>query len=226
MRREDGPILNPPARIRASGRFIGCGSMEWKYSSSRSSLEPMTFAFPLMGGFRSGWAYFESTRQDPRERQIYRVRLNGMEIQQLTKQPGTHDLRLSPDGRFLVDDFSSITDPPETRLLKSDGTYLSTLDKPANHLSNYALGLTELVSIKAADGTTLYARLVRPANFNPQKKYPVIVYVYGGPHFQIVRNEWGTTSLLDQLLAEHGFLIWSLDNRGSWGRGHAFETVV
>src|SRR5579883_2718450 len=175
---------------------------------------------------KGGWAYFESTRQDPRERQIYRVRLNGMEIQQLTKQPGTHDLRLSPDGRFLVDDFSSITDPPETRLLKSDGTYLSTLDKPANHLSNYALGLTELVSIKAADGTTLYARLVRPANFNPQKKYPVIVYVYGGPHFQIVRNEWGTTSLLDQLLAEHGFLIWSLDNRGSWGRGHAFETVV
>ncbi|HLI34189.1 MAG TPA: S9 family peptidase, partial [Terriglobia bacterium] len=175
---------------------------------------------------KGGWAYFESTRQDPRERQIYRVRLDGTEMQQVTRQPGTHDLHLSPDGRFLVDDFSSITDPPETRLLKSDGTYISTLDKPVNYLSEYALGQTEFVSIKAVDGTTLYARLLRPPNFDPYKKYPVIVYVYGGPHFQIVRNEWGTTSLLDQLLAEHGFLIWSLDNRGSWGRGHAFETVV
>lgn len=175
---------------------------------------------------KGGWVYFESTKPDPRQRQIFRVRLDGSGLERLSKQASTHDLSLSPDGRFFVDHFSSLTTPPESRLMKSDGSYVATIDRPENHLAEYALGRTDFVTLKANDGRTLYARLVKPPDFNQHKKYPVIVYVYGGPHFQMIRNQWGTTSWLDQLFAEHGFLVWSLDNRGSWGRGHAFETVV
>lgn len=173
-----------------------------------------------------GWVYYESTDPDPRERQLYREHLDGSDFQRLTHQHGTHALTLSPDGRYLIDRFSSITTPPVVRLLDSNGTRLATIDKPANHLSDYELGTTQFVTLKAADGSPLYARLVKPPNFNPHQKYPVVVYVYGGPGFQIVRNRWGVTSWMDQLLADHGYLIWSMDNHGSSGRGHAFETVI
>ncbi|MGH9451382.1 MAG: DPP IV N-terminal domain-containing protein [Terriglobia bacterium] len=173
-----------------------------------------------------GWVYFESTDPDPRERQIYRERLDGTSFQRLTTERGTHALTLSPGGRYLLDRFSSIDTPPVIRLLKSDGTRVATIDQPANHLSEYALGTTQFVTLKAADGSALYGRLVKPPDFDPHKKYPVVVYVYGGPGFQIMRNQWGTTSWMDRLLADHGYLIWSMDNHGSAGRGHAFETVI
>jgi dipeptidyl-peptidase 4 len=170
--------------------------------------------------------YFLSTKAGPLERQIYRVRLDGSHLERLSKEPGTHTFLLSPDGRFYVETFSDYQTPPVTRLFKSDGTFVATLNQPANHLGDYALGKTDFVTVKASDGTKLYARLLKPPNFDPHKKYPVIVGVYGGPEVQIVRDEWGVTSLEDQLFAEHGFLVWSLDNRGSWGRGHAWETTV
>ncbi|HEV2417964.1 MAG TPA: S9 family peptidase [Terriglobia bacterium] len=172
------------------------------------------------------WVYFESTKPDPRERQIDRVRLDGTGFEQLTHEHGTHALTLSPDGRYLIDQFSSVSTPPVARLLKSDGTFIADIDKPANHLSEYALGKTDFLTLRAGDGSTLYARLVKPPNFDPEKKYPVIVDVYGGPGVEIVRNQWGATSSMDQLFAEHGFLIWSLDNHGSEGRGHAWETTI
>ncbi len=173
-----------------------------------------------------GWVYFTSTSPDPRQRQIDRVSLEGGELQRLTRLAGYHSLNLAPSGRFILDTYSNITTPPEVRLLDAQGKVLATVDKPVNHLGEYALGKTEFVNLKAADGATLYARLLKPADFNPAKKYPVIVYVYGGPHAQMVRDRWGTTPLLDQLFAQHGFLVWTLDNHGSWGRGHAFESVI
>jgi len=175
---------------------------------------------------KGGWVYFVATNPDPRERQLYRVRLDGSGLERLSQQPGVHELTLSPDGQFLLDNFSSLHDPPETRLVKADGSLLTTLSKQTPHLDEYALGKTELVEVKAADGATLYARLVKPPDFDPAKKYPVIVQVYGGPGVQLVQNRWGLTSLSDHLLAEQGFILWSLDNRGSWGRGHAWESRV
>ena len=177
-------------------------------------------------GEKGGWAYFAATNPDPRERQLYRVRLEGSSLERLSQQPGVHELNLSPDGRFLLDTFSSLHDPPETRLLEADGSPVATLSKQTAHLDDYALGKSELVEVKAADGATLYARLVKPPDFDPAKKYPVIIEVYGGPHAQLIRNSWGVTSLRDHFFAEKGFILWSLDNRGSWGRGHAWESRV
>jgi dipeptidyl-peptidase-4 len=182
---------------------------------------------PIIGlDEKGGWVYFASTNPDPRERHLYRVRLDGSGLERLSHQPGAHGLQLSPDGRFLLDHFSSLHDPPETRLLEVDGSLLATLGKETGHLEDYALGKTELVEVKAPDGVTLYARLVKPPDFDPARKYPVIIEVYGGPGVQLVQNHWGLTSLRDHLFAEQGFILWSLDNRGSWGRGHAWESRV
>ena len=175
---------------------------------------------------KGGWVYFAATTPDPRERHLYRVRLEGGALQPLSPQPGVHGLNLSPDGQYLLDQFSSINDPPETRLLKADGSPVVALNKQTTHLNEYALGKTELVEVKAPDGATLYARLVKPPDFDPARKYPVIVEVYGGPGIQLIENRWGLTSLGDHLYAEQGFIIWSLDNRGSSGRGHAWESKV
>jgi dipeptidyl-peptidase 4 len=175
---------------------------------------------------QQNWLYFASTNPDPRERQLYRIHLDGTGMERISQEQGSHTLDLSPDGRYMIDRFSTPDTTPVTRLLISDGTYAATLDSPVNHLTDYALGQWEDVELKAKDGTPLYARLLKPANFDPAKKYPVIVDVYGGPHVQLVQKQWDGKSLYEQLLAQNGFLVWTLDNRGSWGRGHAFESVI
>jgi dipeptidyl-peptidase 4 len=175
---------------------------------------------------KRGWIYFASTRPDPRQRQLYRVRLGGNEMERLTHQSGTHALSLSPDGRYLADRYSNYQMPPETRLLESDGRLLATIDKPENHHAEYRTGTTKFIDVLAPDGATLYARLVLPPDFNPRKKYPVIVNVYNGPEVQLVQNRWRVTTFFDLYCAQEGYLVWTLDGRGSWGRGHAWESVI
>ncbi len=90
---------------------------------------------------------------------------------------------------------------------------------------DYEILPTEIVQVKASDGTTLYARIIKPAGFQPGKKYPAVVMVYGGPGVQTNLNSWQGLSW-DQVLAHKGFVVWQLDNRGSTGRGHAFESAI
>ena len=172
------------------------------------------------------WLYFAATTADPRERQLYRMQLDGQGRERVTREAGEHTLALSPDGRFLADTFSAPDTPPATRLLQPDGAPAATIDAPANHLADYAVGQREYVEVKAHDGATLYAELLKPPDFDPARKYPVIVDVYGGPHVQLVQKNWQDGNLFDQMLAENGFVVWTLDGRGSWGRGHAWETAV
>ncbi|HEV2176772.1 MAG TPA: S9 family peptidase [Terriglobia bacterium] len=234
--------LDPP-RFLADGRFLWlserdgwlhlylCGadgdvikqltSGNWMIDHPAFSNAPM-----FQVDDKTGWVYFASTNPDPRERQVYRVRVDGGAMERLTQQPGSHSFDVSPDGGYFVDTFSNLETPPETRLLKSSGAAVATISKWENHLDEYTLGKTEFVEVKARDGATLYARLLKPADFNPKKKYPVIVDVYGGPHVQMIQNRFGVTGLEDQLFAQEGFLVWQLDNRGSWGRGHAWESAI
>ena len=172
------------------------------------------------------WLYFAATHPDPRERQLYRVHLDGSGLERITSEAGSHTLDLSPDGRFLADRFSSPDTPPVTRLVNSDGTPGALLDNPTHHLDDYALGRREFLEVKAHDGATLYAELLKPPDFDPTRKYPAIVDVYGGPHVQLVQKHWEGAGLFEQLLAQNGFLVWTLDGRGSWGRGHAWESAI
>ncbi len=94
-----------------------------------------------------------------------------------------------------------------------------------SQIETYDLLPAEIVKLKAPDGETLYGRLIKPAGFNPGKKYPVIVMIYGGPNVQTIRDSWSGANF-DQVLAHRGFIIWELDNHGSSGRGHKWESAI
>jgi dipeptidyl-peptidase 4 len=175
---------------------------------------------------QSGAVYFTATAKDPRERHLYRVGLDGSGFAPLTSGKGTHEAIPSPGGRFVLDAFSNVDTPPRVELRGRDGALVRSVFEPKTSLAEYALATTEMGSFRGSDGTLFYTRLVKPADFDPSRKYPVVVYVYGGPHAQIVQERWGGTSLLDHVLASKGFLVWAVDNRGSGGRGLAFESPI
>ena len=170
--------------------------------------------------------YFVSSESSPLERQLYSVRLNGKDRTRITQGAGTHSVSMSPDAGYYLDTFSSLTQPSSRTLHTVDGAEWAVYRAADRRLAEeYEVLPTEIVSFKNSSGTLLYARLIKPANFRAGEKYPAIVMVYGGPGAQSVRNAW-TGANWDQVLAQRGFVIWQLDNRGSKGRGHAFETPI
>jgi dipeptidyl-peptidase-4 len=176
---------------------------------------------------RTGFVYFTGTEKDPRERHLYRTRLDGTGRARLTREDGTHKVLLSPDARFYVDTFSDALTPPKVFLSSVDGLRRWPIEDNASpEVLKYERGQLEWVDLLAKDGTVLHASLLKPRDFDPRRRYPVLVSVYGGPHAQVVRNEWGHTSDFEHLLASRGFLVFSLDNRGSAYRGHAFEAPI
>ncbi|HWQ56363.1 MAG TPA: S9 family peptidase [Bryobacteraceae bacterium] len=167
--------------------------------------------------------YFTASEAGPLERQFYRVGLDGKRRQRLTKTPGTHAISMSSTCEYFMDTASSLTAPPRRTLHAQDGAEAGVWqESPAQE---YEILPTEIVNVKAADGTLLYGRLIRPKGFEPGKKYPVVTIVYGGPHAQNVRDAWAGATW-EQALAQRGFVVWQLDNRGTAGRGHAFEAKV
>ncbi len=170
--------------------------------------------------------FFTSTEPSPLERQLYSMSLDGSGKQRLTKEEGTHGISMAPDGSYFLDNFSSLTQVPRTTLYKGDGDELRTYLEPDEKAAQeYSIQPTEIMKVKGADGSDLYARLIKPVGFTPNKKYPAVVMIYGGPGAQSVRNSWTGLST-DQVLANKGFVIWQVDNRGSANRGHAFEEPI
>ena len=177
------------------------------------------------------WAYFSTTNNSPLERQIYRVNIANSALEQVSQTAGFHFGALSSDGQYIVDQYSDVATPPITAILKADGTQVSILGQCSGPTLDLPKVIREFVTLKAHDGVDLYAQIVKPENFNPGKKYPVIVHWYAGPTLQMVSNRYGKTNLFnhierDVLYTQAGFIVWRLDNRGSFGRGHAFETPI
>jgi dipeptidyl-peptidase-4 len=140
-------------------------------------------------------------------------------------------MALSGDGRYLVDRFSSLDIPPVTYILDADGNEVEVLGECAGPSLELPQVSREFLTITAHDGTELYAQMVKPEGFDPDKKYGVIVHWYGGPGLQLLMDHYGGNTLFqnterDILYTQEGFIVWRLDNRGSFGRGHAFETPI
>ncbi len=208
--------------LTGSCRAITTGT--WMVDAEISFARPSTsFLFDE----RSGFLYFSANEKDPRERHLYRVRLDGTGRTRLTREDGTHRVLVSPDGRFYADTWSDTATPPKVLVSSQDGTKRFAIEDNAHPpILDFERGPLEPVELAAKDGTRLYAALLKPADFDPQRRYPVVVEVYGGPHVQNVRNIWSQSSPFAQLLASRGFLVWWLDNRGSAGRGVAFESAI
>ena len=168
-------------------------------------------------------------------RDAYRVNLKNGTMECLTNYnsaEGTHTVVINDEGTRMVDYFSAVDNPGEVN-------YVININKPANHrdyniyraenpLKDYAMPGVELGTIKAADGKTdLYYRLITPPNMEPGKKYPTLVYVYGGPHSQLVTDSWlAGGNLYFIFLAQQGYVVFTLDNRGTDNRGFEFESCT
>ena len=174
-----------------------------------------------------GEVYYVSSEKDALERHLYRAGLNGKGKQQLTSLAGTHTVSMSPTCAFYIGSHSSLQEPARRSLHQADGKEVAVLEeRNRKPLEEYQILPTGIVRVKAADGVTLYAKLVRPANFEAGRKYPAIVNVYGGPSAgQAVRDAW-TGLGMDQVYAHRGFVVWQLDNRGTAGRGHQWESKL
>ena len=172
--------------------------------------------------------YFTATEKSPVERHLYRVGLDGGGFARITKEDGMHSINLSPTANLFVDTFSNSSTPPRQDLYRIDGTKAATLnDNKVEELAQYHLSPVEFTTVKSRDGVLLNCFLIKPPHFDPAKKYPVIVYTYGGPHAQVVLNAWeGPTQLWHEMMAQKGYIIFALDNRGSAGRGHVFEESI
>jgi dipeptidyl-peptidase 4 len=158
----------------------------------------------------------------------YSVSLKGNKIEKLTDIEATHYVTLHSDGSKLIDNYSNLNSPRVIRVIDTkNGKETAKLLEAENPLKDYKIGTVELLKLNASDGTLLHARLIKPSNFDPSKKYPVLVYVYGGPHAQMVTNSWlGGAQLWMHYQAERGYLVFTLDNRGSKGRGFEFENII
>ncbi len=172
--------------------------------------------------------FFEGTKESPLERHFYCINLHSGKIDKLTSEPGTHLPFISPDNQHFLDRWTSTEVPGKIDLIAVKDKQKQTLFEAENTLKDFELGENSVFTIKAADGTTdLYCRMIKPNNFDPAKKYPVIVYVYGGPHAQLVNKTWKNDARWWQYyMASKGYIAFTVDSRGSANRGKAFENVI
>jgi dipeptidyl-peptidase-4 len=172
--------------------------------------------------------YFTATEKSPLERHLYRVALDGSGFTRITTEDGTHRVDFAPNAAIYVDTYSNASTPPRQDLYRAEGKKLATLDEnKVTELDEYHLSRVEFFTIRSHDGVSLNCSMIKPANFDPAKKYPVLVYTFGGPRVQVVMNSWTSSRFLwHQLMAQKGYIIFSLDNRGSAGRGHLFEEPI
>ncbi len=175
-----------------------------------------------------GFVYFFSNKDELRGTQLYRLSLADKTITRITREDGEHDIVISPDASAYVDTYSNAMNPARQDLYRIDGKRAAVINEnKVSELGEYHLSPVEFLDIAADDGTKLCASIIRPPDFDASRKYPVLVNVYGGPGVQNVRNDWeGADYLWLEMMAEKGYIIFTLDNRGSYYRGHAFETPV
>jgi dipeptidyl-peptidase-4 len=179
---------------------------------------------------KNGYAYFSAAGEDGVwiGDQIYRIRLDGTGLTELTNTPGNHSASFNSNFTHFVDSWSDINTPPQSRLFKPDGSFVRTINEnKVDALAQYKLGKPEFLRVKTRDGFDMEAMMIKPPDFDPTKKYPVFAYTYSGPHAPSVVNRWsGARYMWHQMLAQKGYIIWICDNRTASGKGNQSEWNV
>lgn len=181
-----------------------------------------------LGLDESGSGFFVSGTGDaPTQTHTYHINLEGGKRTQITANGGTHRTKLNKNGQYLIDSYSSLTVPGVQQILAADASLVKPLTKATDPLAETTIGTTEMFTIPGAKDVPLHCRMIKPSSFDPAKKYPVLVYLYNGPHFQLVTDSWlGGASLWMHWMAEQGYIVFSMDGRGSMDRGLDFENAV
>lgn len=167
------------------------------------------------------WIYFSGTERSVLGLDVYRIALDGTGLTRLSARPGTHAATFNPSYSAYVDSWSTIERPAEISFYRADGSNGRVIDEnPPSTLQQYRLSKPEFVQVPARDGFPLEAMILRPADFDPSRKYPVYQFTYAGPHSQQVRNAWrGASYLYWQLVAQRGAIVFICDNRSASGKG-------
>jgi dipeptidyl-peptidase-4 len=223
-----------------SGRFIWQSQRDgynhlYLYDASGKLIRQLTSGAydvtDVSGLDKDGKTIFIVTNElSPIESQAYKVDLKSGKKAQLTFEAGVHSASPSRSGKYILDRYSNLTTPSNIDLVsvsvgKARPVRLQTASDP---YQGYAIPEISLGSIKAADGKTdIYYHLAKPTGFDPNKKYPAVIYVYGGPHSQMIKNNWlGSVRGWSLYMAQMGYVVFSLDNRGTSNRGFAFESIT
>jgi Dipeptidyl aminopeptidases/acylaminoacyl-peptidases len=202
------------------------------YTISNKTVKQLTkgdFVVTAFNGFdkKGENFYYTSTEVSPLERHFYKQELKSGKISKISQEHGTHTVAPNGNGKYFLDTYTSTDVPNNVDLMDAKGKMLARLHEAENPIKDYAIGTTEIGQLKAEDGQTLYTRLIKPYNFDPTKKYPVVVYVYGGPHAQMITDSWlADAGIYLNYLAQEGFIVFTLDNHGSADRGEAFEQCI
>ena len=172
--------------------------------------------------------FYESTLESPVEKHLYRTEIKTGKTERITSGEGVHNIFAPESMNFFLDVFSGLQLARAYYLIDNKGTKISTLLEDPDPYKGYLTGEMSIFTIKADDGITdLWCRLIRPVNFNPSLKYPVFVYVYGGPHSQMITKSWtGGAGFFLNYMAQQGYVVFTLDNRGSSNRGFEFESII
>ena len=178
------------------------------------------------------YVYYTSAEVSPVENHLFRVRIQRGKVsgkpQRLTTEEGWHQISMAPNCSQFIDRYSSFNVPGVTQVRRSDGRLVEKVLTALDPLDEFAQCRMELGTTPSADGKfDNYYRLFYPRDFDPSKKYPLIVYVYGGPHSQMVNNSWlGNIRMWEMLMAQRGYVVYVQDNRGTQNRGAAFEKAI
>lgn len=177
---------------------------------------------------QAGLIYFTCDNDDPRQRQLYSVKLDGSDMRRVSQNDGTHDSTFAPDAKHYVDEFSSTSTPPNMSVCVPGR---SCTEIWASHsVADYDFIEPKFLDFKADDGTTLHGELLMPPDETVSRKIPLVVYIYGGPADQTVVNAWPggfrIVGLFHQILAQEGIAVLTVDNRGTPARDRKFQTAV
>ena len=169
----------------------------------------------------AGVLYFAASERSPIGTDIYRINIDGTGLTRLSQTDGTHRAIFNPDFTLFADVWSNVSTPPQVRLYRNTGSEVRAIDlNPVTALRDYRMSRPEFVQVKTRDGFLMEGMLIKPVDFNPSRRYPVYQFTYAGPGASQVKNQWGGREyMFHQMLAQHGVLVWVLDNRSASGKG-------
>lgn len=226
----DATELDDPTWLK-DGSFLWLSERTgWKhfyhYSGDGKLLQAVTSGSWEVRNFhgvdeQNAWIYFSGSEHSHIANHAYRVKLDGSGLKRLSEREGTHNVDFNSGLTLFLDTWSDISTPPQVRLHDLEGRQIRVVDQnQVDELGNFKLSRPEFLQVKTRDGFVMEAMLLRPPDFDPAKKYPVMSQTYSGPHAPQVRNSWGgTTHMWHQMLSQKGYIVWICDNRTASGKG-------
>jgi dipeptidyl-peptidase-4 len=203
----------------------------WKYNVGQKQKTQITHGefevTDIYGITNDEKIYFQTNKGKVKNRHIYCWDISRNELSKISTKSGTNAANFSPDMSILINRFSNVSAPLQVELLSNKGENIRSLLKNDNkELNEYGMVYPEFISFKTEDGVQIKAMITKPKNFNPAQKYPVLIYGYSGPASQLVRNVWGRRGLWNTYLTQKGYIVFTIDQRGTGGRGKAFKNLA